>query len=153
MRLFRGYMMMAAVLALSGCGFGDLSSIASAGTAAPPGGVADAIGKVIALQDKVETALQAVPTALNSTTIDETALRDALKAYDAALSGVDFLVQIHKLERNSPAALTVRRALVDTKHWLLAASAARKAGSATQMAVALSQASLAVAQARQAIGN
>jgi hypothetical protein len=147
-----GLMLAAASMAVAGCASGG---VASAGSSAPPGAitsVAQAIGTVETLRSTIAVAAAAVPSQAEV----DSKLSDALRAYDVALSGVDFLVKVGTLPRNSPRALAVRTGLVRVKHLLLGAIAARNArsaGSDGQILSALADAKSAIAEVRTAIGS
>jgi hypothetical protein len=159
-----GLGMFAAVMLLAACVSSGAGPPGSAGTGAGTGGatgagtggriatIGQAIGTLTSLQDKIETAKNVVTGTIGG---PQAAVRldEALIAYDKALSGIDFLVEVGVLKRNTPPALAVRTGVVKVKHALLAAIAAHKSGlPAATITQRLSEASTALAEIRKTAG-
>lgn len=91
------------------------------------------------------------PAPLQQTTTDEKALIYAYESYDAILTLVDKAIDANIIVPGSPRALAIRNHLITVRNALAAASAARKAGSATDFQVAFAQATEAMRLAKLAI--
>lgn len=145
------FLLFAVALALSACS--TLTPPASvAGAPAPTR--SDTILAVASTAATVADAIgQAPPATLSRTTIDDKAIRLAFKTFDHALDVVDAFVASGAIVRNSPTALTIRRAILATQSALNAASAAQRAGSATTYSEALRQAQAALASLETALAR
>lgn len=91
------------------------------------------------------TSITQPPAPLNSTTIDEKTLIVALQTFDTTLTAVDRLIAAGVIKPGSPRALQIAEAIHKAKVAFQAASAAQRAGSATDYLSALTNAQVAMA--------
>lgn len=93
-----------------------------------------------------------VAAPLNSTSIDESAIDFARDSFDAALYGVDALMDIGRIKEGSPEARSLAKIIRQVAGFLGAADAAQKAGQSASYNEAFKNAKVALAQFRSAIG-
>lgn len=101
------------------------------------------------------TGIQTAPptsSALASTSIDESAIDFARDSFDAALFGVDALMDMGKIKPGSPEARNLAKLIRQIAGFLGAADSAQKAGQASTYNEAFRNAKAALAQFRTAIG-
>lgn len=101
------------------------------------------------------TGVQSAPptsAVLASTSIDESAIDFARDSFDAALFGVDALMDMGKIKEGSPEARNLAKLIRQIAGFLGAADSAQKAGQAGTYNEAFRNAKAALAQFRAAIG-
>lgn len=91
------------------------------------------------------------PAPLQKTVIDEKALLATWDAFDVALSAIDALVATGYIVKDTPFALKIKGYVETTQTALNAATAAQKAGSATDYITALTEAQKAMKLAGAAL--
>jgi len=88
------------------------------------------------------------PAPLSQTVIDDTALHVAWQAFDAALDGINLLIDAKVIKIGSHKAMMVANGVDRVKAGLTAAESAASAGSTTDYKVALAEARAAITQLR-----
>lgn len=91
------------------------------------------------------------PAPLAATTIDDTALSAAWKAFDAVLDAIDLWKAAKPSVKGTPQAIAVADAIDKTTHFLTAAEAAAAAGSTKDYLVALANAKQALIELHLAL--
>ena len=93
----------------------------------------------------------AAPAPLAQTTIDDTALEVAWRSFDAALDGINLLIDAKVIKIGSPKAVAIANGIDKVTATLKAAEHAASAGSATSYKTALDESKAAILDLRIAL--